>query len=73
VHLSQILQRERLTADEVAFVGDEQRDLAAARSCGCHFIGVRNGLSDFDPHGLLVLDDLRALESALQAHGDGSD
>lgn len=46
-NLRHILRREGLAADELLFVGDEQRDYDAALNFGCRFIGLRNEQSNF--------------------------
>jgi phosphoglycolate phosphatase-like HAD superfamily hydrolase len=45
-NLRHILRREGIRAEQMAFVGDEERDRAAAQTCGCMFIGLRNAESD---------------------------
>jgi phosphoglycolate phosphatase-like HAD superfamily hydrolase len=67
-NLALVLERERVSADTVILVGDGRRDLEAARGAGCRFIGVRNHFNDFDPRGLLLLDDLRALPAQVEGH-----
>jgi phosphoglycolate phosphatase-like HAD superfamily hydrolase len=46
-NLRYILQREGIQAEEMVFVGDEERDRIAALACGCAFIGLRNEESNF--------------------------
>ncbi len=64
-NLRRVLASECADPAETVFVGDGKRDLAAARETGCRFVGVRNAFNDFDPTGLVMIDDLTELESAL--------
>lgn len=65
-NLQAIMLRETAVAGEVVFVGDGQGDHEAALSCGCKFIGIRNGLNGFQQQGIDSLDDLRGLPAALR-------
>ncbi|MBI5597108.1 MAG: HAD family hydrolase [Elusimicrobia bacterium] len=62
--LRDVLARERLPPDELVFVGDSPKDLAAAREAGTLFVGRRNAEPFGDFPGPL-LDDLRGLRAAL--------
>ncbi|MBA2112898.1 HAD family hydrolase [Bremerella alba] len=60
-NLEKVRQAENCLPDEIAFVGDGQRDWNAAIDFGCRFIGVRNGFTDFDkpaPTEIVRLNDL---------------
>ncbi|QDU73686.1 Phosphoglycolate phosphatase [Bremerella volcania] len=46
-NLEKIRQAENCLPEEIAFVGDGQRDGDAARAFGCLFVGVRNDHTDF--------------------------
>ncbi len=64
-NLKWIMERESVTGDEVVFVGDSEVDLAAARTFGCHFVGIRNIYSDLNSSSLIILDTLNGLENAI--------
>jgi phosphoglycolate phosphatase len=66
-NLTRLMHRERIGPEEVVFVGDGRRDLDAARSTGCHFVGVRNEFNDFDPSGVTMLDDLTSLRELVES------
>ena len=66
-NLARVMQRERIGPEGIVFVGDGQRDLEAARSTGCHFIGVRNEFNDFDPSGITMIDDLTGLRELIES------
>lgn len=63
-----ILHQEQVDGRDAVFVGDGQRDLAAAQAGGCRFVGIRNDTNDFDPRGLIMLDDLCGLEDVIRTH-----
>lgn len=67
-NLKRILRHEQIDGSAVVFVGDGQRDLTAARACGCNFVGVWNSDSDFDPHGLVVIENLNQIERVILEH-----
>ncbi|PQO45539.1 HAD family hydrolase [Blastopirellula marina] len=60
-NLEKARQAESCRPEEIAFVGDGQRDWNAARTFGCPFIGVRNCHTDFEkpaPYEITRLTDL---------------
>jgi phosphoglycolate phosphatase-like HAD superfamily hydrolase len=65
-NLGRVMRRESIDGARIVFVGDGRRDLDAARSSGCHFIGVRNRFNDFDPADLTMIDDLRTLPELIE-------
>lgn len=65
-NLARVIQRERIDGSEIVFVGDGRRDLDAARTAGCRFVGVRNRFNDFDPVGLTMIDDLHRLPELIK-------
>lgn len=71
-NLNAILTREAAGPDEVVFVGDGSRDVRAAQSIGCRFVGVRNSHNDFDPSGLTMIDQLHELDAILEAITGGT-
>jgi phosphoglycolate phosphatase-like HAD superfamily hydrolase len=66
-NLRLVAAREAVVPAAIVLVGDSGRDLAAARECGCCFIGVRSDGNDFEEDGLTMLDDLSGLDTALAA------
>jgi phosphoglycolate phosphatase-like HAD superfamily hydrolase len=64
-NLRQVLAREDLVPAEVAMVGDQQRDLDAARTVGCAFVAVASDGNDFSEPVTLVAD-LGALPAMLE-------
>ena len=60
-NLEKARQAQDCRPEEIAFVGDGQRDWNAARTFGCPFIGVRNRHTDFEkpaPYEIVRLTDL---------------
>lgn len=72
-NLEKILKWENIDGKAMFFIGDSQRDFAAAQSGGCHFIGIRNPDNDFKIQPSILLDDLRDLEQVIREHGGGED
>jgi len=68
-NLQDALEREGLAPQQAVMVGDGRHDIAAARTLGCRFVGVRNSFNDFDTAGLLMLDDLYGLPALLAELG----
>jgi len=66
-HLRSIMASEGIGSEAIVFVGDGLLDLQAAQAAGCRFIGVRNRFNDFDPAGLEMIPDLRALPEIIEA------
>lgn len=66
-NLARVIRREGIKGQQIVFVGDGRRDLVAARETGCRFVGVRNEFNDFDPAGLLMVDDLTGLVELIEA------
>jgi phosphoglycolate phosphatase len=64
-NLHLVLAREEMVPGEVAMVGDQQRDLAAARAVGCAFVAVASDGNDFSEPVTLVCD-LGALPAMLE-------
>lgn len=64
--LREILGREGLAPDRLAFVGDSPNDYKAAREAGVRFVGRRNA-EDFGSADAEILPDLRGLGAALAA------
>jgi D-glycero-D-manno-heptose 1,7-bisphosphate phosphatase len=70
--LKDLARRLQVSLDEVAFVGDSESDLNAARDAGARPILVRTGKGSstemqHDLQGILVYDDLAAFASATLA------
>jgi phosphoglycolate phosphatase-like HAD superfamily hydrolase len=68
-NLASILAREDVAPDAVVMIGDSHRDLAAARQCGCRFVGIRSDGNDFSESALLMLDDVSRLDTVIAALG----
>ncbi len=68
-NLQDALEREGLAPHQAVMVGDGRHDIAAARTLGCRFVGVRNSFNDFDTAGLPMLDDLHGLPALLAELG----
>jgi phosphoglycolate phosphatase-like HAD superfamily hydrolase len=66
-NLARVMRREHIGPEGIVFVGDGRRDLDAARSTGCGFLGVRNEFNDFDPSGVTMLDDLTSLRELIDS------
>lgn len=66
-NLARVIRSEGIKGQQIVFVGDGRRDLVAARETGCRFVGVRNEFNDFDPAGLLMVDDLTGLVELIEA------
>lgn len=66
-NLARVIRSEGIKGQQIVFVGDGRRDLDAARETGCRFVGVRNEFNDFDPAGLLMVDDLTGLVELIEA------
>jgi phosphoglycolate phosphatase len=64
-NLRLVLAREKMVPAEVAMVGDQQRDLDAARAVGCAFVAVASDGNDFSEPVTLV-SDLGALPAMLE-------
>lgn len=64
-NLASVLSREDVEPEAVVMVGDSQRDLTAARQCGCRFVGIRSDGNDFSEPGLLMLDDVSRLDTVI--------
>jgi phosphoglycolate phosphatase len=64
-NLRLILAREAMSPAEVAMVGDQQRDLDAARAAGCAFVAVASDGNDFSEPVTLV-SDLEGLPALLE-------
>lgn len=62
--LRDVLARERLAPEELVFVGDSPKDLAAALEAGVRFVGRRN-IEPFGDFPGPLLDDLRGLRAAI--------
>jgi phosphoglycolate phosphatase len=65
-NLRWIMKREGIDGRSIIFVGDGQQDLLAARDCSCFFIGMRQESNDFDPQGLILVDDWYQLDEVLR-------
>jgi len=70
-HLRHILAAEGVRPAEVLLVGDGRRDLVAAQEVGARFVGVHNPFNDFDPTGLVLIDDLFGLPRLLAEAWEG--
>lgn len=57
-NLRYIAEREGTMTDSLVLVGDELRDLDAAREVGAYFIGLRNRASDFAEAPALEFDNM---------------
>jgi phosphoglycolate phosphatase-like HAD superfamily hydrolase len=64
-NLEKVMQREKAAKESVLFIGDSQRDLTAARFCGCHFIGIQNPDNDFVLRDFTTLTDLCDLNNVI--------
>jgi phosphoglycolate phosphatase len=64
-NLRLVLAREKMVPAEVAMVGDQQRDLDAARAVGCAFVAVASDGNDFS-EPVTLLSDLGALPAMLE-------
>jgi len=60
-HLIEVMEREAIAPEQLAFVGDGKRDMEAARTVGCQFVGIRNAFNDFETTGLTMLGDMRPI------------
>jgi phosphoglycolate phosphatase-like HAD superfamily hydrolase len=66
-NLRWVMEREQVDCSSTVFVGDGPQDLVAASTSGCRFIGVRHADNNFDPEGLIVVDDWYQIEETLRA------
>lgn len=64
-NLTKVLEREKVSPPDLLFVGDGGRDLRAAQTVRCRFVGVRNSHNDFDATGLTMIDDMHGLHDLL--------
>ena len=62
--LREVIVREKLTPDEIVFIGDSENDRKAATETGVAFIGRRNA-EKFAPPLPLLLPDLSGLSAAI--------
>jgi len=63
------LKNQRISSDEVLYVGDGLQDMKAAQDAGFNFIGVETGLTtsdQFKKYGSLSLPSLASLPAYLQ-------
>lgn len=66
-NLRHIAEQEGATMDRLVLVGDEQRDLEAARAVGAQFIGLRNCASDFTEDPMVEFDNMHDVTRYLVA------
>ncbi|MDD5131494.1 MAG: HAD hydrolase-like protein [bacterium] len=64
-NLARIMKCQKVAGQEMVFIGDSQRDLNAAQTCGCHFVGIKNADNDFKAKNLVLLDDLYTLDKVI--------
>lgn len=70
-NLSRIIQREGLGGKSVLFVGDSQRDFAAAQIVGCNFLGIRNADNDFFESPAVLAPNLNGLIKVISENWGG--
>ena len=69
-NLAAVMGQEGIDGAQVVFVGDGRRDLEAALSMGCRFVGVRNQFNDFDSADVTMTDDLHNLPQLIKSLGE---
>lgn len=65
-HLQEIINKEKVTPDEVVVVGDGASDLKIAKECGTHFIGIKGDYNKWPATiNFPILNDLKNLSAEI--------